>query len=58
MPNKNDLVLVFDDKRSQQKWMLGGITELILSNHGQIRRAKVFLGKIRNIMKYSEPLCK
>ena len=58
MPNKNDFVLVFDDKQPRQKWMLGRITELILSNDGQIRRAKVFLGKIRNIMKYSKPPCK
>ena len=58
MPNKNDFVLVFDDKQPRQKWMLGRITELILSNDGQIRRANVFLGKIRNIMKYSKPPCK
>ena len=58
MPNENNFVLVFDDKQPRQKWMLGRITELILSNDGQIRRAKVFLGKIRNIMKYSKPPCK
>ena len=44
-PNKNDLVLVFDDKQPRQEWLLGKITELIPSNDGQIRGAKVFLGK-------------
>ena len=45
VPSKNNLVLVFDDKQSQQKWLLGKITELIPSNDGQIRGAKGFLGK-------------
>ena len=50
VPSKNDLVLVFDDKQPRQKWLLGKITELIPSNDGQIRGAKVFLGKTRNII--------
>ena len=43
-------MLVFDDKQPRQKWLLGKITELIASNDGKIRGAKVFLGKTRNII--------
>ena len=43
-------MLVFDDKQPRQKWLLGKITELIPSNDGKIRGAKVFLCKTRNIM--------
>ena len=35
VPSKNNLVFVFDDKQSRQKWLLGKITELIPSNDGQ-----------------------
>ena len=37
VPNKNDLVLAFDDKQPRQKWLLGKIIELISSNDGHIR---------------------
>ena len=50
VPSKNDLVLVFDDKQPRQKWLLGKITELIPSNDGKIREAKVILGKIQNVI--------
>ena len=50
VPSKNDLVLVFDDKQPRQKWLLGKITELIPSNDGKIRGAKVILGKIQNVI--------
>ena len=43
-------MLVFDDKQPRQKWLLGKITELIASNDGKIRGAKVYLGKTRNII--------
>ena len=36
MPNKNDLVLLFDDKEHRQKWILGKTTELISSNDKQV----------------------
>ena len=36
VPSKNDLVLVFDDKQPQQKWLFGKITKLIPSNDGKI----------------------
>ena len=50
VPSKNDLVIGFDDKQPRKKWLLGKITELIPSNDGKIRGAKVFLGKTRNII--------
>ena len=50
MPNKNDLVLLFDDKEHRQKWILGKTTELISSNDEQVWGAKVFLGKTWNII--------
>ena len=43
MPNKYDLVLVFNDKQPRQKWLLDKITKLIPIN--EIRWAKVFLRK-------------
>ena len=50
VPSKNDLVLVFDDKQPQQKWLFGKITKLIPSNDGKIWGTKVFLGKTQNII--------
>ena len=35
-------MLMFDDKQPRQKWLLGKITELIPSNDGKIRVAKIF----------------
>ena len=35
MLNKNNLVLLFDDKQHQQKFLLGKITKLIPNNDGQ-----------------------
>ena len=47
-PAKNDLVLLYEEKQPRQKWLLGKIVELIPSQDGQIRGAKVLLGKSRN----------
>ena len=57
VPSKNELVLVFDDKQPRQKWLLGEITELIPSNDGKIRGAKVILGKIQNVIDQAVNRC-
>ena len=50
MPDKNDLVLVFDDKQLQHKLLFGKIIEMILSNGGQIRGSKILLGKTQDVI--------
>ena len=47
-PAKNDLVLLYEEKQPRQKWLLGKIVELIPSQDGQVRGARVLLGKSRN----------
>ena len=47
-PAKNHLVLIYEEKQPRQKWMLGNIVDLIPSQYGQIRGARVLLGKSRN----------
>ena len=47
-PAKNDLVLLYEEKQPRQKWLLGKIVDLIPSQDGQIRGARVLLGKSRN----------
>ena len=41
MPNKNDLVLLFDDKEHRQKWIPGKTTELISSNDEQLEKPEI-----------------
>ena len=45
---KNDLVLLYEEKQPRQKWLLGKTVDLIPSQDGQIREARVLLGKSRN----------
>ena len=47
-PAKNDLELLYEEKQPRQKWLLGKIVDLIPSQDGQIRGARVLLGKSRN----------
>ena len=47
-PAKNDLVLLYEEKQPRQKWLLGKIVDLIPSQDGQIRGARVSLGKSGN----------
>ena len=47
-PAKNDLVLLYEEKQPREKWLLGKIVDLILSQDGQIRGARVLLRKSRN----------
>ena len=48
---KNDLVLfikLYEENQRRQKWLLGKTVDLIPSQVGQVRGAKVLLGKSRN----------
>ena len=45
---KNDLVLIYEEEQPRQKWLLGKIVELIPSQDGQVRGARILLGKSRN----------
>ena len=47
-PAKNDLVLLYEEKQRRQKWLLGKIVDLIPSQDGQMRGARVLLGNSRN----------
>ena len=47
-PAKNDLVLLYEEKQPRQKWLLGKIVDLIPSQDGQIRGARILLGKSGN----------
>ena len=47
-PTKNDIVLLYEEKQPRQKWPLGKIVDLIPSQDGQVRGARVLLGKSRN----------
>ena len=47
-PTKNDIVLLYEEKQPRQKWLLGKIVDLIPSQDGQVRWARVLLGKSRN----------
>jgi hypothetical protein len=50
VPVKDDIVLVFEEKAPRHTWCLGRITEIIPSRDGQVRGAKVFIGKTRQII--------
>lgn len=48
---KNDLVLfiiLYEENQRRQKWLLSKIVDFIPSQVGQVRGAKVLLGKSRN----------
>ena len=47
-PAENDLVLSYEEKQPRQKWLLSKIVDLIPSQYGKIRGARVLLGKSRN----------
>ena len=50
LPPKEDIVLIYDDKLPRQHWLLGKIIDLIPSEDGQIRGAKVLIGKTKNVI--------
>ena len=50
VPEVNDVVVVFEEKVPRQSWCIGRITETITSHDGQIRGAKVFIGKSKAVI--------
>ena len=49
-PSINDIVNVRDVKQPRQQWLLGRIVKLLPSSDGEIRGAKVKLGKTKNVI--------
>ena len=47
-PAETDLVLLYEEKQRRQKQLLGKIVDLIPSQDGQLREAKVLLGMSSN----------
>ena len=47
IPNVGDVVIVFEEKVPRQNWCLGRIIEILPSRDGQIRGAKVLIGKTK-----------
>ena len=50
IPEENDVVIVKEEKMPRQRWRLARITELIKGRDGQVRGAKVKIGKSRHII--------
>ena len=55
-PAKNDIILLYEEKQLWQKWLLGKIVDIIPSQDGQVRGARVLLGKSRNTVDRLYPL--
>ena len=49
-PLINDLVLVFEEKQPQNKWMLGRVVELINGHDGKTRGVKIMMGKTKTVI--------
>ena len=45
---KNGIVLLYKEKQPRQKWLLGKFVDLIPSQDGRAREARVIFGKSRN----------
>ena len=50
IPEVGDVVLIFEEKCPRQRWPLGKIEETIVSRDGQIRGAKVYIGKTKTVI--------
>ena len=55
-PSINDIVIVFEEKQSQNKWMLGRVVELIDGHDGKTRGVKIMMGKTKTV--FSRPVNK
>ena len=49
-PNVDDIVLDYEERQPRQHWRLARVKELIISKDGQVRAAKVIIGKTWYIM--------
>ena len=50
IPKENDVVIIYQEKVPRQNWRLGKIISLVPSKDGDIRAAKVLVGKTRRII--------
>ena len=49
-PSINDTVIVFEEKQSRNKWMLGRIVELLNGHDGKIKGIKIMMGKTKTVI--------
>ena len=49
-PSINDIVIVFEEKQSQNKWMLGRVLELINGHDGKTRGVKIMMDKTETVI--------
>ena len=50
VPEVGDVVLIYEEKSPRHRWPLGRIIEKITSGDGQVRGAKVFVGKTKVVI--------
>ena len=55
-PPINDIVIVFEEKQTQNKWMLGRVVELINGHDGKTKGVKIMMGKTKTVI--SRPMNK
>ena len=49
-PSIKDIVIVFEEKQSRNKWMLGQVVELINGHDGKTREVKIMMGKTKTVI--------
>ena len=49
-PSINDIVIVFEEKQPQNKWMLGRVVELINGHDGKTRGFKIMMGENKTVI--------
>ena len=49
-PSINNIVMVFEETRPRNKWMLGRVVELINRHDGKTRGVKIMMGKTKTII--------
>ena len=49
-PSINDIVMVFEETRPRNKWMLGRVVEIINGHDGKTRGVKIMMGKTKTVI--------
>ena len=49
-PSVHDVVIVHDEKQPRQQWLLGKIEQLLPGTDGEVRGAKVKIGRTRGMI--------
>ena len=50
-PSINDIVIVFEEKQPQNKWMLGRVVKLINGNDRKTMGVKIMMGKTKTVIR-------